>query len=170
MANMAIDSWLPHRFSALSEQLSMRNGVLLMGGASIAALLYTGGDVGKLVVMYSINVFLTFSLSEFGMSKFWIQHRKEHAKDWKRHLPVHLTGLTLCLTILSVTVAEKFGEGGWLTLVITGLLFGLCHLIKRHYNLVVEAIRALDREFPAPEEVGGRSKLHSRSSRTGIEA
>ncbi len=155
MANMAIDSWLPHRFSALSERLSMRNGVLLMGGASVAALLYTRGDVARLVVMYSINVFLTFSLSEFGMSKFWIQHRKEHAGEWKRHLPVHLTGLTLCLTILAVTVAEKFGEGGWLTLVITGLLFGLCQLIKRHYNDVVRAIRALDQEFPAPEDVEG---------------
>jgi amino acid transporter len=155
MANMAIDSWLPHRFSALSERLSMRNGVILMGGSSIAALLYTAGDVAKLVVMYSINVFLTFSLSEFGMSKFWIQHRKEHAKEWKRHLPVHLTGLTLCLTILAVTVGEKFGEGGWLTLVLTGILFGLCQLIKRHYNDVVRAIRALDQEFPAPDEVEG---------------
>jgi amino acid transporter len=155
MANMAIDSWLPHRFSALSERLSMRNGVLLMGGASIAALVYTRGDVPALVVMYSINVFLTFSLSEFGMSKFWIQHRREHAKEWKRHLPVHLTGLTLCVTILAVTVAEKFGEGGWLTLVITGLLFGMCQLIKRHYNDVVRAIRALDDEFPAPEDVEG---------------
>jgi amino acid transporter len=167
MANMAIDSWLPHRFSALSERLSMRNGVVLMGGASIAALLYTstnlfveypkptGADVARLVVMYSINVFLTFSLSEFGMSKFWIQHRAEHPKEWKRHLPVHLTGLTLCVTILAVTVAEKFGEGGWLTLVITGALFALCQLIKRHYNDVVRAIRALDQEFPAPEDIDG---------------
>jgi amino acid transporter len=154
MANMAIDSWLPHRFSALSERLSMRNGVLLMGAASVAALLYTGGDVARLVVMYSINVFLTFSLSEFGMSKFWIQHRAEHA-EWRRHLPVHLTGLTLCLTILVVTVAEKFTEGGWLTLVITGLLFGVCHFIRRHYADVVRAIRALDEKFPAPEDVDG---------------
>jgi amino acid transporter len=155
MANMAIDSWLPHRFSALSERLSMRNGVVLMGGASIAALLYTGGDVARLVVMYSINVFLTFSLSNLGMSKFWIQNRAEHAGVWRRHLTVHLTGLTLCVTILAVTVAEKFAEGGWLTLVITGLLFGVCHLVKRHYNDVVRAIRALDEEFPAPEEVEG---------------
>ena len=167
MANMAIDSWLPHRFSALSERLSMRNGVVLMGGASIAALLYTstnpfaeypkatGADVAKLVVMYSINVFLTFSLSNFGMSKFWIQNRADHPKEWKRHLPVHLLGLVLCLTILGVTVAEKFTEGGWLTLVITGALFALCQLIKRHYNDVVRAIRALDQEFPAPEDVDG---------------
>ena len=62
--------------------------------------------------MYSINVFLTFSLSKFGMARFWIQHRKEHSKDWYRHLPVHLTGLTLCVTILVVTVLREVRRGG----------------------------------------------------------
>jgi amino acid transporter len=155
MANMAIDSWLPHRFAALSERLSMRNGVLLMSVASLAALIYTHGDVGRLVVMYSINVFLTFSLSEFGMSRFWIKHRVEHAKEWKRHLPVHLTGLTLCLTILTVTCIEKFAEGGWITLVITGIVVGICFVIKDHYRRVVEAIRRMDDEFPAPADIPG---------------
>jgi amino acid transporter len=156
MANMAVDSWMPHRFAALSERLSMQNGVLIMGGTSIAALLYTHGDVSKLVVMYSINVFLTFSLSEFGMSRFWIRHRKEHA-DWYKHLPVHLTGLTLCLTILIVTCFEKFGEGGWLTLVITGLLVMACFWIKRHYARVVAAIRRLDDELPDPLAADARA-------------
>ncbi len=82
--------------------------------------------------MYSINVFLTFSLSNLGMTRFWMRHRKEHA-DWYRHLPVHLIGLGLCLTILVVTVIEKFAAGGWLTLVVTGLLVILCLSIKRHY-------------------------------------
>ncbi len=149
MANMAIDSWLPHRFSALSERLSMQNGVLLMAGTSIAALVYTHGDVAKLVVMYSINVFLTFSLSNLGMSRFWIKERKKH-KDWLRHLPVHLIGLALCVTILIVTCFEKFADGGWLTLVITGLLVVLCVAIRNHYRLVVAAIRHLDIELPDP--------------------
>jgi amino acid transporter len=149
MANMAVDSWMPHRFAALSERLSMQNGVLIMGGTSVAALLYTHGDVSKLVVMYSINVFLTFSLSNFGMSKFWIQHRNEHP-SWYRHLPVHLVGLTLCVTILIVTCIEKFGDGGWLTLVITGLLVIACVAINRHYERVVVAIRRMDVELPDP--------------------
>jgi amino acid transporter len=153
MANMAIDSWLPHRFSALSERLSMRNGVTLMGAAALGALFYTKGDVGRLVVMYSINVFLTFSLSEFGMSRFWIKHRSEHALAWKRHLPVHLTGLTLCVTILTVTVFEKFAEGGWITLLITGCVVGFCFLIKRHYSLVNRALQQLDVDLPSPEEI-----------------
>src|ERR1019366_8855820 len=149
MANMAVDSWMPHRYAALSERLSMQNGVILMGGTSIAALLYTHGNVEKLVVMYSINVFLTFSLSNLGMAKFWIQHRKEHL-DWYKHLPVHLIGLALCVTILIVTSVVKFAVGGWLTLVVTGILVVVCFWIKRHYNRVVAAIRQLDVELSDP--------------------
>jgi hypothetical protein len=99
--------------------------------------------------MYSINVFLTFSLSNFGMSKFWIENRKDHS-DWFRNLLVHLVGLTLCLTILIVTCFEKFGEGGWLTLVVTGALVLVCLSVKRHYGRVVNAIRRLDIELPDP--------------------
>jgi amino acid transporter len=149
MANMAVDSWLPHRFAALSERLSMHNGVILMSFTSALALLYTRGNVEKLVVMYSINVFLTFSLSNLGMARFWIRHRKEHA-DWLKHLPIHLLGLGLCLTILIVTVFEKFAAGGWLTLVVTGVLVSVCLSIRRHYGRVVDAIRRLDDELPDP--------------------
>jgi amino acid transporter len=153
MANMAVDSWFPHRFAALSERLSMQNGVLLMSFTSIVALVYTRGDVERLVVMYSINVFLTFSLSNLGMTRFWVQHRKEHP-DWYKHLPVHVVGLGLCLTILVVTVFEKFTAGGWLTLVVTGILVSVCLFIKRHYLRVVRAIQQLDIELSDPLAFG----------------
>ena len=149
MANMAVDSWLPHRFAALSERLSMQNGVVLMSGASIAALVYTHGNVESLVVMYSINVFLTFSLSNLGMAYFWLKHRKEQ-RDWLRHLPVHVVGLGLCVTILVVTVLEKFTAGGWLTLLVTGLLVSICFWVRSHYRRVVAAIARLDVELPDP--------------------
>ena len=149
MANMAVDSWLPHRFAALSERLSMQNGVMLMSAASVAALLYTHGDVSKLLVMYSINVFVTFSLSNLGMSRFWIKNRKQQP-EWRRHLPVHLLGLLLCATILVVVCVEKFAVGGWMTLLITGLLVAACFFIRRHYVKVVGAIRTLDVDLPDP--------------------
>ena len=143
MANMAIDSWFPHRFAALSVRLTMRNGILLMGIAAIALLFYTGGSVSALVVMYSINVFITFSLSQLGMSKFFIQRRREDPQ-WLRHLGVHLMGLVLCVTILVITVLEKFTEGGWMTLVITSVVIGLCYLIKGHYTRVRQGFADLD--------------------------
>ena len=150
MANMATDSWLPHRFSALSERRTMRNGVLLMSVAAGLALVYTGGNVARLVVMYSINVFLTFSLSNIAMTVFWIRRRNDDV-TWWRHLPAHVLATLLCVTILGVTVFEKFTYGGWLTLLITTGLTVFCFLVKRHYGLVIQAIRRLDRDLPGPE-------------------
>jgi amino acid transporter len=143
MANMAADYWLPHRFASLSDRFSIQNGVLLMGGAAVLLLLYSHGNISTLVVMYSINVFLTFSLSELGMSRFFIKNRHKE-KEWKKHLPVHLTGLTLCLTILIITSMEKFAVGGWLTLAITGTVIFVCYQIRGHYNKVKMAVRELD--------------------------
>jgi len=143
MANMAVDSWLPHRFSALSDRLTMRNGVALMGGAALLLLWHTKGSVSALVVMFSINVFITFSLSQVGMARYFIRRRKED-RQWLRHLSVFLVGGTLCLTILVITVVEKFAEGGWLTLLITGILIALCYGIRRHYTSVGKAMRELD--------------------------
>jgi amino acid transporter len=143
MANMAVDYWFPHRFASLSSRLTMQNGVLLMGGSAVLLLIYSRGRISTLVVMYSINVFLTFSLSELGMSRFFIRNRRKEP-HWKKHLPVHLTGLTVCLTILIVTTLEKFAHGGWLTLVITLVVIMLCYLIKGHYSRVRKGVRELD--------------------------
>ena len=133
LANMATDSWMPRRFSSLSDRLTTRNGIVLMGVTALAALLYTGGDVRHLVVMYSINVFLTFSMTETGMCRYWISTRKARP-DWVRKISIHVIGLVMCLTIFVVIVIEKFGEGGWMTLLVTGLVVFLCFRIKRHYR------------------------------------
>lgn len=132
MSNMALDGWLPHRFSAFSERLTMHYGVLLMGGAALVSLLYTHGDITALVTMYSINVFVTFSLSQLGMCRFWIQER--HTRPaWRRSLGVHVVALVLCVGILVMVVIEKFTAGGWMTIVVTSVLVALCYLIRRHY-------------------------------------
>ncbi len=143
MANMAIDMWFPRRFASLSERLSMQDGVLLMGISSILLLIYTKGSVSALVVMYSINVFLTFSLSQFGMVRFYLK-RRETETAWMRHIPVHIIGFVLCVTILIVTVSIKFQEGGWMTLLITSCLISLCYIIRGHYRRVRKGTRSLD--------------------------
>lgn len=151
MSNMASDSWLPRRFASLSEQLTMKNGVLLMSLAATLAVLYTGGDVSKLVVMYSINVFVTFSLSNIAMIRYWWQ-RREGEPRWLRHMPAHAIAGLLCLSILVITVMEKFTEGGWATLVVTSGLAAFCFIVRGHYDRVAAAIRRFDSELPGPEE------------------
>jgi hypothetical protein len=143
LANMAVDSWMPRRFAQLSDRLVTKNGIFLMGAGAVAVLLYSRGKSDLLILMYSINVFLTFTLTELGMSRFWIRNRKTQ-KDWRRNLAIHGTGLTMCLSILIVSIAEKFGEGGWLTVVVTSSFIALAFAIGRHYRKVRDQLRRLD--------------------------
>lgn len=145
LANMAVDSWVPHRFAALSERLTTQNGILLMGAAALAALIYTGGNVSHLVVMYSINVFLTFSLSMYSMFHLWRQRKGRRFR--KRRLLLFGTGFALCATILSITLFEKFAQGGWITLVITLLVIGACFWVRSHYRAAHDRAEQLYREL-----------------------
>lgn len=143
LANMALDSWMPHRFSQLSSRLVTNNGIYLMGLSAMATLAYTRGNISMLVVMYSINVFLTFTLTELGMSKHWIQERGKEP-SWRKLLAIHGTGLLMCVSILAITVYEKFAEGGWMTVLITSATVVLCFMIRRHYRSVATGFKALD--------------------------
>lgn len=132
MANMAHDSWLPRRFSMLSDRLVSQNGVLIMGVAAFFVIWLSKASVGFLVVLYSINVFITFSLSQFGMVKHWITQRKTD-KKWFGKLLINGTGFLLTTFILITVIVIKFDEGGWITILITGALVSLAVFIKRHY-------------------------------------
>ena len=143
LSNMSLDSWTPHRLSHLSDQLVTRNGVWFMGLASLAFLVYTHGDVRLLVVMYSINVFLTFTLSQLGMCRHWWEVRRSE-RAWVRRFVINGVGLVLTGTILVITTTTKFAEGGWVTLLVT-LLFVLgCQYIRSHYDRVNNALKSLD--------------------------
>ncbi len=141
MANMSHDSWLPHRFGQLSDRLTIQDGVLLMGGASLATLLWTRGDILHLVTMYSINVFVTFSLSQLAMLRYWWRTR---TTGRRRGFAVHGVAFALCASILVGTVYEKGEQGGWVTIVVTGLVVSLCFLIRRHYRGVQANLKRLD--------------------------
>jgi amino acid transporter len=143
MANMSLDGWLPNRFSAFSERLTTHYGVLLIGGAALLSLFYTRGDVTVLVTMYSINVFVTFSLSQLGMCRFWLQEHRQQHSSWKRAFLLHGVALVLCVFILVMVVAAKFTEGAWMTLLVTSALIALCWFIRNHYRGVRARVRQL---------------------------
>jgi amino acid transporter len=157
LANMAHDSWVPHWFGSLSERLSSHNGILLIGLSSIAALIVTNGNVSKLLIMYSINVFVTFSLSMVGMCLYYYP-MKGKIPNWKMRMTLFTFGAVLCSSILVVTVIFKFLEGGYITVLVTGALTLLALLIRGYYRGVTSRLRGLD-ETLGTIEVQGKPNL-----------
>jgi hypothetical protein len=151
LANMAHDSWMPRWFSNLSERLATHNGILLMGIAALTALFCTHGNIHTLVVMYSINVFVTFSLSMIGMARHWYSLRAENPL-WRRRFILFVSSSVLCLSILGVSIYEKVYRklaeerdySGLVTIAVTGGCVLLCLLIHRYYRRVGKSLRQLN--------------------------
>jgi amino acid transporter len=159
MANMALDAWVPRRFSSLSDRLTSHYGVLMVGAAAIGSLLYTRGSVDVLVTMYAINVFVTFSLSQLGMSRFSWTRRKRKSCGLTP-LFVHGLSFCLCISILVAVVILKFAQGAWVTIFVTGVLIGICILIHRHYGRVRAKLAELNAQLGDMQSLVGEPDDH----------
>jgi len=169
LAAMALDRWMPNRFAALSDRYVTINGVVIMGLSALVMLVFTGGSVELLVVLYSINVFITFSLSQLGMVRHWWQVRATE-KGWQRRLAINAVGLALTSSILVVMVVQKFASGGWVTMAMTGALVAFAFAMRRHYEGVRGQLKRMDLVLeaallpPAP----GANEFAPTSKRTAI--
>src|SRR5256884_2522365 len=143
LANMAADSLVAHQYRYLSTRLVTQRRLLLMGLAAFGILIVTGGSVALLVVLYSINVFLTFSLSLLGLCIYWWRVRRSDRR-WLHRIALSLVGLMVTVGILLVTLVEKFTEGGWMTVGITGVVIGFCLLNHAHYASIKRKLQTAD--------------------------
>ncbi len=149
LANMSIDAWIPKQFRSLSTRLVTQNGILVFGLLAILILLGTGGEVSMLVVLYSMNVFLTFSLSLLGLCIYWWRH-KQWTWNWLFRMALSGIGLLVCVSILLVTLLEKFTVGGWLTVLITSSVVIFCLIVNRHYEAINKQLKYLDKVMTLP--------------------
>lgn len=147
IANMAADKWLPSKFTNLSDVFVMRRGVMLITAACFALMLYSGGNVAYLVILYSLAVFITYTLSQLGMIVHWAKERMYH-RPWLKGLLMNGIGFCLTISILLSLILLKFVEGAWLTLTVIALLVFVCHQIKKYYNTFNDLMNGLTTEIP----------------------
>ncbi|MGA2977585.1 MAG: APC family permease [Spirochaetia bacterium] len=177
LAYMSADRWFPQQFSFLSERFVIKNGILLTGAAALILLLLTRGSVQFMVVLYSINVFITFSLSQLGMVRHWWRDRKQEPQ-WRKKILVNGIGLVLTVFILLSMIVIKFGEGGWITIFVTGSLMLVAFLIKRfyrttqkqlsHLDTLVEVVASSRGEDHRGSGAGRRAPRYNRKARTAV--
>lgn len=161
LANMAADNWLPRRFQLLSSRLVSSQGIIFYGIAALLILLISRGKVGWLVVLYSINVFITFSLTTLGMFSHWVTNR-EYTFLWWKNVVMALLGFIVTSFVLCVVLVSKFFEGGFVTIIVTCLVILLCFMVRRHYKRVGRELRLRQRELVPvlPETIPPALPIH----------
>ncbi len=175
MSSMAADNWFPRKFAVLSDRLVTQNGIIFMGATALVFLVATKASVGILVILYSINVFITFALSQAGMVRHWWLVRITD-KGWIRRMLINSIGLIITVFILAMVVVTKFREGGWITILITSALIYLVVSIKKHYRRVEKMVvrfnnkmfTQIDREIAECKKLPARRPRFKPKARTAV--
>ncbi|MFP5482948.1 MAG: amino acid transporter, partial [Gammaproteobacteria bacterium] len=145
LSTMAIDSWLPHQFRYLSNRFVTKNGIMLMGGLALLAIYLSDANVDLLVVLFSINVFIVFSLSMLGLCVYWLKNR--HEKRFVKGFLSASLGFAVSASILLGTIITQFFQGGWITMLITTVVVLVCLWVRNHYRETKEKIAKIDEVF-----------------------
>lgn len=178
LSNMAYDKWIPTKFTNLSDRLVSQNGIFVMGIAAMLLLIFSKGNVSFLIVLYSINVFITFFLSQLGMVRHWLKVKEADPK-WRKKMLINGTGLMLSGIILIFVIWIKFFEGGWVTILITLSFVFLVGKIKKDYNRTEEQLKKFNEileveplecniEIPTEPNLRGKTAVLMVSGYSGV--
>jgi amino acid transporter len=129
-AILAEDGYMPRQFAFRGDRLAYSWGIVLLAGIAFALLWAFGGDTHALIPLYSVGVFLCFTLSQAGMVRHWL-HVKEPGWQWR--LGVNAFGGVLTAVVLGIVVFEKFRDGAYLVVILVPLLVAMMLFINRQY-------------------------------------
>ena len=142
---IARDGFLPRQFANRGDRLVFSNGVLILAGLASVLLVVFQGDVSKLIPLYAVGVFTSFTLSQTGMVR---HHLKEKAKGWRLSVVFSAIGAVATGIVMMVVIVSKFLIGAWVIVVIVPIIVMAFKAVSRHYGSVAKQLRAT----PGPEE------------------
>ncbi|MEL4504379.1 APC family permease [Luteococcus sp. H138] len=154
---LARDGYLPRQLHTRGDRLAYSNGIMSLALAAIALVLIFNGSVTALIQLYVVGVFVSFTVSQFGMLRHWTRHLKtETDPDERRHMQrsrmINAIGLTLTGVVLVVVLLSKFLHGAYLAIIAMIVVFTMMKAIRRHYTTVAKEVAlagASDRALPS---------------------
>ncbi|OZE94589.1 MULTISPECIES: APC family permease [Nocardiaceae] len=142
---LAQDRYLPRQFHTRGDRLAFSNGILFLSAAAIAFVVVFDAEVTKLIQLYIVGVFVSFTLSQTGMIRHWtrllrVEQDPEQRRRMFRSRIVNSVGLGLTATVLVIVLITKFAAGAWIAIVAMFAAFGLMSLIRKHYDTVAREL------------------------------
>ncbi|MBN1582090.1 MAG: amino acid permease [Anaerolineae bacterium] len=147
-AILARARYLPNQLANLGDRLVFNNGIVVLACLASGLIILFGGETHRLIPLYAVGVFLSFTLSQAGMVRHWA---REHGQGWRWKMAINGLGALTTGIVLSVIVASKFLNGAWIVILIIPSVIWMFQAIRRHYATVAEQL-SLEKLDPKPRE------------------
>jgi amino acid transporter len=142
---LAQDRFMPRQLHTRGDKLVYSNGILLLAGFAALLIAAFDADVNRLIQMYIVGVFTSFSIGQWGMVRHW-NRELASATDprergrMRRSQVINAVGGSLTTVVLVIIVITKFTRGAWLVILVMPVLFVLMRAINRHYGNVADQL------------------------------
>ena len=146
-AVLANDRFMPRHFADRGERLAFSFGILVLAALASLVLIAFGGSVTALIPLYTIGVFLAFTLSQSGLVRRW---RRLRNPGWRASMVINSFGAVVTGVVLLVVAYTKFQYGAWIVLAVLPILVALLYGINRHYTRVADALTLTSPDEPLP--------------------
>ena len=157
---LARDGFLPRQLHKRGDRLAFSNGIVSLAFAAIVLVVLFDAQVTRLIQLYIVGVFVSFTLSQLGMVRHWttalrLAYDPVQRSKMKRSRVLNVVGLGMTGTVLVVVLATKFTHGAWIALLAMAGVFLVMRAIRKHYDAVAE-------ELELDEDVATERALPSR--------
>jgi amino acid transporter len=131
------DNFMPRQLTKRGHRLVFSNGIISLAIASIVLVIVTGAKVDRLIPLYAIGVFTSFTLSQAGMARHHITHKEPH---WRKGLFINATGALLSLVVDVLIAITKFTHGAWAIIILVPVMVAGLVRLNRQYEAEAEEL------------------------------
>jgi len=137
-AILAKDKYMPRQFAFKGDRLAFSYGIFLLAAAAALLLVAFGGVVTRLIPLYAVGVFLSFTLSQSGMVRHWWRLREA---GWRTSMVINGVGASMTAVVVVIIATTKFTHGAWISILLMLTLILAFALVRRHYAWFEETVR-----------------------------
>jgi len=134
---MARDRFMPRQFARRGDRLAFSNGIIILALLSALLLVVFKADTHALIPLYAVGVFVSFTLSQLGMVRYWLRQR---GPRWPMRVTLNGTGAAATGIVTLIIAMTKFTHGAWIVILLIPLLVLLLVAVRRHYDDVAHQL------------------------------
>ncbi|MEU7710363.1 APC family permease [Micromonospora chalcea] len=152
---LAQDRYLPRQLHTRGDRLAFSNGILFLAVFAVVLIIGFQAEVTKLIQLYIVGVFVSFTLSQAGMIRHWNRHlRNERDPEARRRMlrsrAINTFGMAMTAVVLVIVLATKFLLGAWIAIVAMAMMYVVMLGIRRHYDRIAEELEPTEQRGVLP--------------------